>query len=247
MLATSLRLAVGYTSMLVHATVRRDLLRRADVRAALVRQVHVTGVQAVPFVLIVALLFGGLVVTRALAMLGPDNDYALHGVVRGGIRELGPTVTALIVIARSSVAIAAEVALMQLRSGIHDDVWQDAAHEEEVVLPRVLGVAAASAMLVAYFQSAAIGASLLSTAWTQGTSLEVEVERFLSATHWLEVPLAIIKGAIMGGGIAAIACYHGLHVRRQISEVPKAVVATCVGSVVYVMVVDTLSALSWLI
>ncbi len=247
MIEGSFRLAVGYTSMLVHATMRRDLLRRADVRASFVRQVHRTGVLTVPFVLVVGLLFGAVVVTRALSMLGPDNDYALHGVVRGGVRELGPIITALIVIARSSVAIAAEVSLMQLRHGIHDDVWGDAAHEEEVVLPRVLGVATASAMLVAYFQSAAIGSALLATAWNQGTTIGNEVERFLLATDWYEVPLAILKGAVMGAGIAAIACYHGLAVRGAIGDVPKAVVATCVGSVVFVMVVDAIGVLAWLL
>ena len=114
------RLALGYGSMLVHAVTQRHLLQQPPVRAALARQIVVTGVQALPYVAAVAALFGAVVVTRALELLGPDDDTALKAVVWGGVRELGPLVTALIIIVRSSVAIAAEVALMRLRSGISD-------------------------------------------------------------------------------------------------------------------------------
>ena len=39
------------------------------------------------------MLFGAVVVTRALELLGPDDDTALKAVVWGGIREIGPLVT----------------------------------------------------------------------------------------------------------------------------------------------------------
>jgi len=151
MISATARLALGYGSMLAHAFTRRGLLRQPEVRTALQRQIQVTGVQALPYVMAVAVLFGAVVVTRALELLGPDDDTALKAVVWGGIREIGPLVTALIIIVRSSVAIAAEVALMRLRSGIHESHWRDILHEEEVVLPRVLGASISAAALVSCF------------------------------------------------------------------------------------------------
>ena len=68
------------------------------------------------------------------------------------VRELGPLVTGLIIIMRSGVAIAAEVGLMRLRSGMHASLWQDLQHENEVVVPRVLGSAISAAALVSCFQ-----------------------------------------------------------------------------------------------
>lgn len=240
------RLALGYGSMLVHAVTRRDLLRQAAVRAALLRQIHVTGVQALPYVCAVALLFGAVVVTRALELLGPDDDTALKAVVWGGIRELGPLVTALIIIVRSGVAIAAEVALMSLREGIHDSHWSELTYEEEVVLPRLLGAAISAAALVTFFQFIAIGSALVASALTLGTAVEYELDSFFNTATWRLVPLSIAKATLFGAGIGAIACYHGLQVRADVSQLPKAVAAACLGSLSFVLAVDMI-AIVWLL
>ena len=242
MISATARLALGYSSMLVHAFTRRGLLRLPEVRAALARQIQVTGVQALPYVLGVAVLFGAVVVTRALELLGPDDDTALKAVVWGGIRELGPLVTALILIVRSSVAIAAEVALMRLRGGILDSHWRDIQHEEEVVLPRVLGAAVSAAALVSCFQFVAIVSALVASAFTLGTALEFELDSFLDTASWAQVPLSIAKGALFGAGIGAIACYHGLQVNAEVGALPKAVVAAGAGSLTYVIAVDLIAA-----
>jgi phospholipid/cholesterol/gamma-HCH transport system permease protein len=247
MISATARLALGYSSMLMHAVTRRGLLRLPEVRVALLRQIQVTGVQALPYVLAVALLFGAVVVTRVLELLGPDDDTALKAVVWGGIRELGPLVTALIIIVRSSVAIAAEVALMRLRSGIRDSHWRDIAHEEEVVLPRVLGAAVSAAALVSCFQFVAIGSALVASAITLGTTFEFELDSFLTTASWAQVPLSIVKGALYGAGIGAIACYHGLQVPAEVGALPKAVVAAGAGSLTFVLVVDVLAVLWWLV
>jgi phospholipid/cholesterol/gamma-HCH transport system permease protein len=175
--------------------------------------------------------------------VGPDNEVALKAVVGGGIRELGPLVTALIIIVRSSVAIAAEVALMRLRPGISDALWKDAVHEQEVVLPRLLGVAIAAVLLVAYFQCIAIGAALLATALSLGTTLEAELEHFLAAANWWQVPLSLGKGALMGAGIAVISCHHGLQAEHDVRDIRKAVVSAGIGSLSFVLAVDLFAAL----
>jgi len=243
MFATTARLAFGYTSMVVHAVTRRGLLRRRDVRAALTRQIHITGVQALPFVASVALLFGAVVVTRALTLLGPESEQALKAVVWGGIREVGPLVTALIIIVRSSVAITAEVALMRMRADSRDPLWHEAAHEDEVVLPRVLGAAASGALLVVYFQFLAVGSALAAMSIGLGMSFVPELEHFLDAAVWWQVPLSIGKGAAFGLGIATISTYHGLHIEPKAAEVPKAVAAACTASLVFVLALDVVAVL----
>jgi phospholipid/cholesterol/gamma-HCH transport system permease protein len=229
--------------MLAHAFMQRGLLRQPGVRQALARQIQFTGVQGLPYVAVVALLFGAVVVTRAFEYLGADDDTVLKAVVWGGIRELGPLVTALIIIVRSGVAIAAEVALMQLREGIHDSHWSRITHEEEVVLPRVLGTAISAAALVSCFQFLAVLAALVASSITLGTDIETELDAFLTAASITQVPLSILKGLVFGAGIAAIACYHGLQVGADVGDIRKAVVAACLGSLSYVMVVDVIALL----
>lgn len=247
MIFTTTRLALGYGSMLVHAITRRDLLRDRDVRTALSRQVYVTGVQAVPYVATVAALFGAVVVTRALDLLGgTDTETVIKVVVWGAMRELGPLVPALIIVVRSSVAIAAEVGLMKLKSGIDARYWNDITHEEEVVLPRVLGAAVSGAVLVSLFQFIAIASALLASAMTLGTSFEFELDDFLTSASIWQVPLSIGKGALFGLGVGAIACYHGLQVKNGVGDLPKAVVAACLGSLTFILVVDAVALVLFL-
>ncbi len=245
MLAPTARLVQGYTSMIVHAFVQplRDpeVLREPNTRNALARQIVVTGVQGLPYVCLVALLFGAVVVTRVIAFLGSGDDTALKSVVWGGVRELGPLITALIILVRSGVAIAAEVALMNLRSGIRDSHWRDLDEEDDIVLPRVLGAAISGAALVSCFQFVALGSALVASAATLGTSLEFELDGFLTTATWWQLPLSIAKGLLFGAGIAAIACWHGLQAGSDMTDVPKAVAAACMGSFTFVMVVDLIA------
>ena len=247
MIATSTRLALGYTAMLVHGVVHAGRLGQPAVRASLVRQVQLSGVQALPVVALMAALLGAIVPAQALALLGVDNEVVLKTLVWGGIRELAPLVTALVLIARSAVAMAAEIALMHLRSGLSDAHWADAAHDEEVVLPRVLGLALAGALGVAYFQVIAIAAALLASALLLGTPLGSELDYFLANGLWWQVPLSLGKGALFGAGIGVVACYHGLQAAPQVAAVPKAAVAACIGSLVFVALADGLAVgLRWL-
>jgi phospholipid/cholesterol/gamma-HCH transport system permease protein len=238
MISAGNRLALGYTTMLVHAFAHRDLLKERGVRDALWRQIHFTGVRALPYAALVALLFGAVVVTRVLALVGDDNEAVLKTIVGGGLRELGPLVTALIVIVRSSVAIAAEVALMQLRGELSEALRSGATHEDEVVLPRVLGVAVGSALLVTCFEFVAVVSAMATTVFTLDSTFAAELDDFLMAAVWWQVPLSIGKGVMFGAGIAAISCYHGLQVEREVGEIPKAVVAACAGSLTFVIGVD---------
>src|SRR6185436_9957499 len=155
----ALQLALGYGETLAHAVMRRALLRQPQMRAAVLRQLYFTGVQALPYVAVLAILFGAVAVTWVLGIIGRDNEFALKQLVWGGIRELAPLVAALIIVMRSSPAIASEIALMRLRPGISDEIWRDAVQEDEVVLPRVVGVAVSALLLIVVFEYAAIAAA----------------------------------------------------------------------------------------
>lgn len=239
----ALRLALGYSETLAHAVMRRGLLRLPEVRDASLRQLYFTGVQALPHVTLLAVLFGAVVVTMVLSFIGTDSEFALKEVVWGGIRELAPVVTALVIVVRSSPAIASEVALMRLRHGISSEIWRDAVQEDEVVLPRVVGVALSCLLLVVYFEYVAIAAALLTMAVALDTPVLAQLAHFLGAAEWWQLPLSIGKGLVFGAGIAVIACYHGLHIKPQVRELPKAVIAACVGGLAFVVLVDVMAAL----
>jgi len=238
-----MQLALGYSATLAHAVTRRGLLRQPEVRNAALRQLYFTGIQALPYVTLLAVLFGSVVVTQVLSLIGTDNEFALKQVVWGGIRELAPITTALVILIRSGPAIASEVALMRLRHGISSEVWKDAVEEDEVVLPRVVGAAFSALLLVVWFEYVAIAAALLGMALVLDTPVFAQLVEFLGAAQWWQMPLSIGKGLVFGAGIAVIACHHGMHIEPQVKEVPKAIIAACVGGLTFVVFVDVMAAL----
>lgn len=247
MLPSALRHTWGYTTVLAHALTHQQVLRDAAVRQALARQIAATGVQGLAYIVPLALLFGAVAVTRVIDFLGPDDDTALKTLIWGGLREIGPLIVALIMIMRSGVAIAAEVALITLRSGIRDTHWNALDDEDELVLPRVIGMALSGAALVSVFQFVAVATALVASAAMLGTNLEFEFVSFLSVAEWRQVPLSIGKGALFGAGIATISCWHGLQASQDMAEVPKAVASACVASFAFVLVIDVIAALTRLL
>ncbi|MFM9971351.1 MAG: ABC transporter permease [Burkholderiales bacterium] len=243
MIGATQRIALGYLDTVLLTAHQWTLLQNNEVRSSLARQIYFTGVRALPLISLFALLFGSVVVTSALASLGADNELALKAIVWGGVRELAPLAAALIIVARSSVAIGAELALMRLRSGISDALWNNAIREAHPVLPRVLGLALSGTMLVAYFQSIAFISALLATSLILHTPVQTEWGLFLDAAQWWAIPFSLAKGTVFGAGIGVISCYHGLAVRPDIREVPKAVMAACVGSLTWVCGVQVFATL----
>ncbi|PIU16787.1 MAG: hypothetical protein COT19_04270, partial [Gallionellales bacterium CG08_land_8_20_14_0_20_59_87] len=91
------------------------VLRVAPVNAVFQRQLFFTGVEALSIVAVFALLVGALVITQTTALAGPDSTLAVKILIWTVVREVGPLFAAIIIIARSSAAIASELALMKIR------------------------------------------------------------------------------------------------------------------------------------
>ena len=83
-------------------------------RRVLVRQILFTGVDALPVTTVIALLLGIIIVTQAGTQLPRLGAGGLVGsiIVVTVIRELGPLITAFIVVGRSGTAIATELGNM---------------------------------------------------------------------------------------------------------------------------------------
>ena len=134
----------------------------------LLKQVLFTGVQAWAVIVVLFFLIGALVISQIIGFAGaegaPLTGKVLVWVV---VRELGPLFTAVIVIARSGAAIAAELASMKIDGelGVLEAMGIPVARY--LVMPRVLGVAAAVAVLALYAEVVAIAGGFLvgSMAW----------------------------------------------------------------------------------
>ncbi|NCC52057.1 MAG: ABC transporter permease [Spartobacteria bacterium] len=220
---------------------------RATVRDVLVRQVLFTGVEAVRFISLIALLVGMSIVLQAQLWLTKFGQSALLGplLVAVIIREVGPLLTNFVVIGRSGAAIAAELGNMRVSGEVRVLDAQGLDPLPYLVLPRVVGMGISVFCLTLVF----IGVSLFS-GYVSGMLLGVTTvspgmftTSVFKAVSPSDVVNVIAKTLIPGMLTGAICCQEGLSVERSITEVPQATTRGLVRSVMALFITSALVSL----
>src|ERR1035437_3339668 len=104
----------GFWAFLIYGITHLRMLRIQPVRTVFERQLYFTGIERLVLVATMGLLTGAVFAMTATVILG-TGELSMRTLVLVQMGELGPMVAAIIIIARSSVAIAAELALMHTR------------------------------------------------------------------------------------------------------------------------------------
>jgi len=186
-------------------------------------QVWYTAVQVIPLLTLVAIGLGGGLLGLGFGLLQQlgAEDIFVPLIQYGILGEALPLGLTLIILARSSTAITADVA-SQVVNGDLDIIK---AHGMSIPLlitaPRIVGIMISFISVFGIFIGVLIGSTLLWAPifditmyqlhhiWTQSLT----VQEF----EWVGMKL-IINSLLIG----SIACYKALHIRRDIREVPKA-------------------------
>lgn len=210
---------------------------RAPVRRALARQLYFSGLESLTLVLLIGVAVGAIIVSQLHFGIGQSGAETLRLMARLLLSELSPLLTALILIARSSSAMASELAAMR----VNQEIWMlqqfgiDPRHY--LMLPRVTGMLLASVILSIYLSLAAIltGALLVSEANALG-----ELVRLGGMLSLAVVGKGLLKTAVFGMVVAWIACRTGLRSGDAMTEIPRAASRAVVSSLLTVFVIDAI-------
>lgn len=192
------------------------------VRKALLKQLYFTGIQSVGAISVMGFLAGLIMVMQVSDLVGRNELLTLHVLIWTVVRELGPLLTAIVIVGRSSSAIASELASMQVNGEIKSLRRMGIAPVAYVVAPRMLAMTIASSVLTFYFQVVAIGTGMVVTAWNIDVSLMGEVGHFFEMLSYLEIFAALLKSICFGMLMSVVSCYYGLTVNRAMTEIPIA-------------------------
>lgn len=234
----------GYALMVWLALTRWQRLREPQLRLQLERQIHETGVSALPVVGALAALTGAAAVTQMTALAGQGSEVAQTWLFYGLFFELAPLLSGLVVVARSSAAMASELAVMNL----HDEFLalrrMGIPPADYVLLPRILALALVLPAVTIFFQAVAVGSGWLAVSLLQNLPLQQVANHFLDrADPWMTLA-SLFKSALMGLMIGVIACHHGSSARRSSSAISDTAVHAVGSGLVAVFVVDLLFALA---
>ena len=208
----------------------------------LLNQVRFTAVQALPFLGTIAILIGVTVIVQANAQAVKFGVSDVLGKILTSVvvRELGPLLTAIVVLGRSGTAIAAELATSSVLGETDAMEAMGVDPLQYLVFPRVVGGAISVALLVVFFNAITLVGGALA-AWVVGA---VSLGEYMGSLRLALAPGDLIimvgKGAIFGAGIATLCAYAGLMGGRTPPDIPRSVTQGVVLSLLFVFAISAL-------
>lgn len=214
----------------------RDKPGSALIGRVIIQQLYFTAVQALPIIILIALIIGSAVIIQ-FARLSGQIDFGRISVLLI-IREVGPIVTAMIVILRSATAVTIEVSYMQVLHELDAMELSGIDPVQFVCMPRLVGITTALLGLFIVFDLVSIlGGYALVWLLTY-----IPMGEFLfhiaKAITLADIAVGIIKAVLFGMTITVTCLYRGLEMKRQITEVPVATSRSAVECFLYCLVIN---------
>ena len=213
-------------------------------------QVYRAGVRLLPIITFLAVALGFVVIGQTVSLLNRfgAQDYAGIVMVTVIVRELGPLVTALLVLARVGTAIVIELSTNRATGEVEalEALGIDPVHY--LVMPRVFGLSISIFSLTVYMIIVALLSGYL-FAFVQDVPLQPG-EYFSQLTESLsyqDFALLAIKTLSFGAVIAIVTCYQGLARPVRLDEVAEVTTQAIVQSVVACVVLDSLFIIVYLL
>jgi len=226
----------GKASDLVHPLIYREIAR--------------AGVKLLPMVSFVAFALGLVVIGQTVSLLNRvgAQEYAGTVMVTVIVRELGPLVTALLVLARVGTVLVIELSTNRATGEVEalEALGIDPIHY--LVMPRVLGLAASIFSLTVYMIIVALISGFL-FAFIQDVPLSPGqyLNQLAASLRWQDFALLALKTISFGAVIATVTCFHGLARPVRIQEVGQVTSNAVVTSVVACVLLDALFIIVYLV
>jgi phospholipid/cholesterol/gamma-HCH transport system permease protein len=163
-------------------------------------------------------------------------------------RELGPLLTAFIIIARSATAIATEVAGMVISHEIEAYISVGIDPVEHIAVPRFLGVTVSLFLLNIYFSLFGLAGSFLVVQTINPMPAADYFGNLLAVLTLPDILVSLIKSVAFGMIIATGAIVQGFSVERASTEIPQAGLKAVTSAFAACVIADVvISALFYMI
>jgi phospholipid/cholesterol/gamma-HCH transport system permease protein len=228
----------GFYELLSYAVAHLGALARPPVRLVLQKQIYFTGIEALGAVTVIAALSGIVVTTQITSLVGQNIALTAQIMLWVVVRELGPLLSAIVIIARSSSATASELASMKIRGELNSLRLMGIAPGDYLVLPRIAGITLSVLAVTFYFQMIAIVMGYAFASMLGYLPFVKSVAGVLSTLSMYEVLVSLLKALVFGLVISVTSCYYGLRATGSVTAVPRAATAAVMRNLLTVFLLD---------
>ncbi len=206
---------------------------RRLVRRIAVEQIHFSAVQALTVLIPTAVLVGSLLVAQ-FSKIGDQYDLGRVTVLLL-VRELGPVLTALVVILRSGIAVTVEVSYMRVQREIEAVEMAGMDPMRLVAWPRMAGITTAMLCLFFLFDLAAVFAAI----WLiTGQSLSQFMNQVAKAIAPADIAVGMLKALFFGMAISVVSLQRGFTVEKRVSAIPANASSAAMESMLFCLILN---------
>jgi phospholipid/cholesterol/gamma-HCH transport system permease protein len=229
---------------------KKSRTARSVVQPRVRQEISRAGSALLPLFIFVALALGFVVVGQAISVLAKTGQTSYLGdtMVIIIVRELGPLLTAMLVLARVGTANVIELGTARALGEVEalEALGIDPVHY--LIVPRVIGMAAGIFSLTVYLILGSLASGWL-FAFLQDVSLTPGdyFKQIAGALSWLDFALLALKTVMFGFFIAIVTCYHGLAQPLRLEDVSRVAVRAVTQGVVVCVLIDAVFIVLYLV
>ena len=228
--------AIGRVSLFALQTISH-LFRPPFYFKELLHSIATIGYFSLPVVGLTALFTGGAL---ALQIYAGGSRFSAESVVPqivaiGMVRELGPVLVGLMIAARVTSSIAAEIATMKVTEQIDALTTLSTNPEKYLTVPRVLAATLVVPLLVGVGDIIGVAGGFLVGVNQLGFNPATYLKNTVDFLQAVDIYSSLAKGAVFGFISALMGCYYGMRSGRGAQGVGKATKSSVEAAAVLIL------------
>jgi len=241
---------VAFALITLGVIVKKSRIAHGVMQPRVRQELNRSGVGLLPMFIFMALALGFLVVGQTISTLAKVGAVGYLGstMVIVVVRELGPLLTAVLVLARVGTANVIELGTARALGEVEalEALGIDPVHY--LIMPRVIGMTLGVFALTIYLILGALASGCLfaflgNVPLTPGDYLR----QIADALDWLDFALLALKSLTFGFFIAIVTCYHGLAQPLRLDDVSRVAVRAVTQGVVVCVFIDAVFIVLYLV
>lgn len=203
-------------------------------------QMDIIGVGSLPIVILTGFFIGAVLVLQTAAQFERFGQTALTGdvVAVALVRELGPTITGLLVAGRNSSGIASELGSMLVTEQVDAMRAMGTDPTRKLVTPRVVATVLMLPLLTAVADFVGLVGGFVVSAFELRLNPVQYWTRAIDALEFGDIVQGMTKPLIFGFILSTVGCYQGLTVRGGTQGVGRATTQAVVASSVFILIAN---------
>lgn len=214
-------------------------------RMVLTKQIYFTAVGIIPLFVMMALLFGSIIIGVVISLA---SEYALEGkigsiIITFVIDEFAPFFTALLISLRSGTAVNTEIAVMKVNKELNTLKEYNINIINYLFLPRIISGIISVTSLSILFAIIMLSSGYIFTLFYMDMDFHTYKYLLISAIEINDVMILLVKSIAFGFVTMLIPLYSGLNTNDSYTAIPISVLNGMVKLFIALFFIEVLSLL----